>query len=194
MNCALALGLRWAPTGRRKPDPLSSDRCHTTLGVQARPKFVCGSSVFMHTCPHWDRGVFQSNLTMAVDLSPQRLDNTDSQQHKVSEIIDRTGRHFPMEGGGWMKILRMGSPWARNRAHQLESKLTGHLGHHERLHFLSPHPLCSIHMCSMAFRNASPDPAAGSCIPGHCTDMRFSCCSISFKIQCMQFRRPLNWC
>ena len=80
------MGLGWAPAGRRKPDPLSSARCHSTLGghVQARPTFVCRSLVFIHACPHRYRVIFQCNLTMATGLSPRRLDSTDEWLHKLA--------------------------------------------------------------------------------------------------------------
>lgn len=125
--------------------------------MQAKPKFVCRSwCLFMYTCPHCDRVIFQSNLSMAVGLSLQRLDHVAVQQHKlvprekfkVSQLIGRTGRHLPTETGGWRSIPRTGPPWATCRGHQEKSKHAACLGHSRRLHVMLPHPLCSICTCS----------------------------------------------
>lgn len=99
---ALALGWGWRghPLGEEilthwavaDAAPLAGAPCRQSPSVFAEAQCT---PVFTVTV------IFQSNLTTAVVLSPQGLDNADAQhklvrreKFKVSELIDRTGGHL----------------------------------------------------------------------------------------------------
>lgn len=70
----LAWGWGWGghpPTGKRKPDSLSSDRCHPPRGdpVQAGLQ----ESVFMHTCPQGDSVIFSEQLNHGLEPVPTEI-------------------------------------------------------------------------------------------------------------------------
>lgn len=170
--------------------------------MQAKPKFVCRSwCLFMYTCPHCDRVIFQSNLSMAVGLSLQRLAHVDVQQHKlaprkkvkVSQLIGRTGKHLPTERAGWRSIPRTGPPWAhaeaiRRKAGMLLAGATPG-GCMSRCHIpcaaFAHAPRHSQHLSISRFwflrSRVWPWHAALTLAQSY------------FKIQCMRFRRLLNW-
>lgn len=99
---ALALGWGWSedPLGEKSLThwavtdavPLAVALCRQSRSLFAEARCT---PVFTVTV------IFQSNLTTAVVLSPQRLDNADAQhklvcreKFKVSELIDRTSGHL----------------------------------------------------------------------------------------------------